>query len=100
RGGGAGRTDGVEGGVEDPALDEGGPAPALVARPGDRRPAAVEEPPLPVARDGEPHRILHARPAVIAPPRRGQAALEPGARLVGEGHLGGGEGEVHRGGGA
>ena len=83
--------------VEEPALHHRGAAAAVLARPRDGGPAAVEEPPLPLPGDLDPHRVLDPRPAVVAPPLGRQVALEPVARLVGEGLVGGGEGEVHAG---
>ena len=43
----------------------------------------------------DPHRVLDARPAVIAPPAAGRLRSSQRARLVGEGQIGGGEREVH-----
>src|SRR6266849_3608732 len=80
---------------EEPALDDCRAPAALLARPGDRRPAALVELPLPVARDRQPERIVGARPAVVAPPGGRHVRLEPGARLLGEGQLARREREVH-----
>src|SRR6185295_8978927 len=41
------------------------------------------------------HRVLGARPGVVAAPRRGHVGLEPRASLVGEGQVARGEGEIH-----
>ena len=64
------RADLVEGLIEEPALHHGRAAAAVLARPRDGGPAAVEEPLLPLARDLDPERVLDPRPAVVAPPRR------------------------------
>src|SRR5262249_37429229 len=64
--------------VEEPAPDPRGPAAAVLAGPGDHRPAPVEEPALPVARDALPERVLDPRPAVVAPPPTRAVGLEPG----------------------
>src|SRR5262249_46467423 len=85
----------VEGLIEEPALHHRRAAAAVLARPRDRRPAAVEEATLPLACDPDPERILDPGPAVVAPPVIRKIALEPAARLVGEGQIGGREGEVH-----
>src|SRR5207244_10679549 len=90
-----GRAHAIERRFEEPALDDGRAPAAVVARPGDRRPAALVELPLPVTRDREPERIVGARPAVVAAPGGRHVRLEPGARLLGEGQLARGEREVH-----
>ena len=81
--------------VEEPALDHRRAPSPVGARPGDRRPAALEEHALPVARDLEPGGVVGPRPAMIASPRAWEVRVEPGAGLGGEGKLGVGEGEVH-----
>src|SRR5207237_502533 len=63
-GGGPGRARAIERLLEEPALDDRRAPAAVLARPGDRRPPAVVQLPLPVARDREPGRIVGARPAV------------------------------------
>src|SRR5438876_1156830 len=79
------RAHAIERLLQEPALDDGRAPAAVLARPGDRRPAALVELPLPVARDREPERIVGARPAVVAAPGGRHVRLEPGARLLGEG---------------
>src|SRR5262249_9410910 len=81
--------------VEEPAFDHRCAAAAVLAGPGDHRPAPVEEPPLPLARDALPERVLDPRPAVVAPPLAGAIGLAPTLGLGGEGELGGREREVH-----
>src|SRR6058998_2116820 len=94
-GGGTRRTHAIERLLEEPALNDRRAAAAVLARPGDRRPAALVEPPLPGARDREPERIVAARPAVVTAPGGRHVRLEPGARLLGEGQLARREREVH-----
>src|SRR5207245_3273955 len=89
------RADAIERLLEEPALDHRRAAAAVLARPRDRRPTALMELPLPVARDREPARVVGARPAVIAAPRGRHGRLEPRARLLGEGALARREREVH-----
>src|SRR5207244_13154332 len=86
-GGGPGRARAIERLLEEPALDDRRAPAAVLARPGDRRPAALVELPLPVARDPEPERVIGARPAVVAAPGGRHVRLEPGARLLRDSQL-------------
>jgi len=70
-------------------LDDGGAAPAVLARPVDTHPAAVVQLPLPGAEEGD-----------LVGERRGlgggrEVGAEPAAQLGAEVLLGGAEGEVH-----
>src|SRR5439155_5027765 len=66
-GGGPRRAHAVERLLEEPALDDRRAAAAVLARPGDRRPAAPVEPPLPGARGRHPK-------GNVAPPPPGGTA--------------------------
>ena len=69
----------------------------LRARPRDRGPAAVGQHALPVARDLDPHRVLDARPAVVAAPASSGRFASSQARASSRNARSlAGEREVHR----
>ena len=83
--------------VEDQFLHEGEPSPPVLLGPGEPHEAGIVELALPPAEEvvGVRPRNVGARPDCLEPVLR-EVHLQPGPNLVPEGHLLGGQREIHR----